>query len=101
MHLIVSWDITAQGQRWCDINTQLVAALGQRRFEKPLNTFYVVRVFSEADRQQIQQGLLAVAKAVRPTEVVHFVLSPVIQFPMRYDGFLPAPHWPRMNEVTD
>ena len=98
VHVAISWDISAQGERWTAINDQMKGALGQRSWVKPLTTYYVVRVAGEGDRHAIQNDLLAVAQSV--TERVHFVISPTMASG-RYDGYLPHDMWAKLNVRTD
>jgi hypothetical protein len=98
MHIVVSWDISAEGQRWDEINKRLREGLAGFSWARPLSTFYVVRLISEPDRSTIQQRLVAVARSV--TETVHIVLSPVMSGG-RYDGYLPKDMWAKLNERSD
>jgi hypothetical protein len=98
MHLVVSWDITASGERWTAINDNLKEGLNPYSWARPLSTFYVVKVSGEPDRIKIRDALLERARAVH--ETVHFVISPLMQAG-RYDGYLPRDMWDKINQRTD
>ena len=98
MHIAVTWDISASGTRWNEINDQMREVLRPFSWVRPLTTFFVVRLNLHADQDSIRDGLLAVAKSV--AEQVHFVVSPIMSSG-RYDGYLPQDMWPELNQRTD
>lgn len=98
MHVAVTWDISATGDRWRTINDDMKNALGSRSWVRPLTTFYVMRVSGEVDRRVIRDALQAVAESV--TERVHFIISPTMASG-RYDGYLPRDMWQKLNARTD
>lgn len=98
MHMVVSWDISAEGDRWSRVNEDLKKALDGFSWARPLSTFYVIRVAGEADRKKIQDRLLAKARAT--PEKVNYIVSPVMPSG-RYDGYLPGDVWPKLNARTD
>ena len=97
MHIAVTWDISASGNRWKEINDQMREVLRPFSWVRPLTTFFVVRVSGRGDQDSIRNGLLAVAKSV--SEQVHFVVSPIMS-PGRYDGYLPKDMWAELNQRT-
>lgn len=98
MHIVVSWDISTGKPRWDEIDKRLKEGLSGYSWVRPLTTFYVVRINSEADRAAIRERLVTVARSV--SETVHIVLSPAMSGG-RYDGFLPKDTWPKLNERSD
>lgn len=98
MHLVVSWDISASGDRHTEINDNLKAGLDGYSWARPLTTFYVVRINAESDREAIRDRLVKVAGGV--SEKVHVVLSPVMAGG-RYDGYLPKDMWDKLNQRSD
>jgi hypothetical protein len=98
MHMVVSWDIKTENPKWAEIDAKLKDALQGFSWVRPLTTFYVVRLTSDADRMTIRDRMLVIAKAAGVT--VHFILSPVMAGG-RYDGYLPADSWPKLNERSD
>jgi len=98
MHIVISWDIKAEKPRWDEIDDALKKSLDGYSWVRPLTTFYVVRIPSEADRAAIRNKLLNVAKGAGVT--VHFIVSPSMAGG-RYDGFLPSDTWPKLNERSD
>jgi hypothetical protein len=95
MHIIISWDISTKDKRWEEINEELKEALSSYSWVRPLSTFYVVRIVSEADRKTIRDRLVKVARSV--SETVHIILSPMMSGG-QYDGFLPKDMWEKLSE---
>ena len=97
MHIAVSWDITAAGDRWKALNGQMLEVLKPYSWVRPLSTFYIVQIHTESARGTIQSALVAVAKAA--PEQIHFLISPAMQGG-RYDGYVPIDTWSIINERT-
>lgn len=95
MHIVISWDISTKDQRWDEIDKKLREGLSGYSWARPLSTFYVVWIASEADRGAIRDRLVEVARSV--TETVHIVLSPMMSGG-QYDGFLPKDMWEKLKE---
>ena len=100
MHIVVSWDIQtdAKSAKWIEVNGKLREGLKGYSWVRPLTTFYVVRVASDADRTVIRDRLVEAAKPAGIT--VHIVISPAMAGG-RYDGFLPKDTWGKLNERSD
>jgi len=98
VHLVVSWDISAAGERHAELNKNMRNALEGFSWARPLTTFYVVKVDSESDRTAIHNRLLEVAKSDSAT--VNFIISPVMAGG-RYDGYLPSDMWEKLNKRSD
>ena len=98
MHIVISWDISANTQRWEEINKKLKEGLSGYSWARPLSTFYVVKIASEVDRGIIRGRLIEIAKSV--TETVHIVISPMMSGG-QYDGFLPKDMWAKLNERSN
>lgn len=99
MHFSVSWDISAPQPRWSAINDQLFAVISGYAHLRPVNTFYIVRVASQAEWDAVRLGLTNVALATTDA-TIHFVMTPLIQGG-RYDGRLPTTTWPEINRLTE
>ena len=97
MHVAVSWDISAEGDRWKTIDERMRAAIDRYPWVRPLSTFYVVQIYSESDRQQIQNSLVAVARSAGAT--VHFLITPAM-VGGQYQGYLPTDHWAKISVRT-
>ena len=98
MHIAISWDISASGDRWNTINEQMREEIHPYSWVRPLTTFYVVKVNGETDRETIRSNLEDVAKSVN--EKVHFLVSPIMSS-SRYSGYLPQDMWEKINQRTD
>jgi len=97
LHVVVSWDISASGERWTTLNESLRGALQPYAWVRPLSTFYIVPIQSEYERTRIQDALVARAKAV--SETVHILISPVM-VGGQYMGYLPNDMWAKISERT-
>lgn len=98
MHIIVSWDISAEGADWKQLNERMVGVFAPYSWIRPLNTFYIVKVNSEAQREAVHADLLTAARST-PHRVL-FIVSPLIDG-KRYEGLLPKETWPELNLRTD
>ena len=97
MHVTLSWEITATGDRWMQVNNALKAALKGYSWVRPLKTLYVVEVKSAQDRQELKDALLAVIKAT--PEKVNLVITPPMEGGS-YTGWLPKDLWDKINQRT-
>jgi hypothetical protein len=97
MHVTLSWDISATGERWKAIDDQLVAAIKPHSWVRPLKTVYVVKLSSEAERKALQDRLVAVAQSV--AENVRFLLTPLMSGGT-YNGYLASDAWVKIAERT-
>jgi hypothetical protein len=98
MHVIVSWEIGAKGERWTSINEALRKELAAFSWAAPLSTLYVVKVSGEDERDDVLAGLRRVAESTR--EQIKILLSPVMSGGM-YTGVLPHDLWLRVNEIPE
>jgi hypothetical protein len=97
MHIAVSWDITAEGDRWKQIDETMREALRNYSWVRPLSTFYVVKIGSEGDRQLIQNSLVNVAKSAGAR--IHYLITPAM-LGGQYQGYLPADDWTNVKART-
>lgn len=98
MHFALSWDITAENNRWKEINDQMHAVVAAYSWVKPLTTFYIVKVASQAEWDKILNTLGTIAKENK--EKIHFVMTPLMNGG-RYNGILPEKWWETINQRTD
>ena len=97
LHIAVSWDIGATGERWKALNQQMLKVLKPYSWVRPLSTFYIVQIRTESVRGTMQSALEAVAKAA--PERIQFLISPAMQGG-RYNGYVSRDTWPEINERT-
>lgn len=97
MHVAISWDITASGESWKQIDERMRTAIQRYPWVRPLSTFYVVQIGSESDRQILQNSLVAVAKSAGAT--VHFLITPAM-LGGQYQGYVPADYWTKISART-
>lgn len=98
MHILLSWDISAQNPRWQEVNNRLFTAIAWRKPLKPLNTVYLVHVQSATDRKAIIDALNQVATSV--SERVLILVTPLMQGG-GYDGRQPPAMWNEINRLTE
>lgn len=95
---MLSWDISAEGERWKEINSSLVAALKPHSWVRPLKTVYVVKVASESAASALNQRLVAIARGVK--EDISILMTPTMSGGT-YDGFLANDTWEKINRRTE
>lgn len=98
MHIVVSWDIKAEGEQWKSLNAQLKECLSGYSWVKPLTTLYIVKVDDKEDRGLIKDSLAEVCRA--NPKLINLVISPAMQGG-RYGGWLPKSMWPKIRERTE
>lgn len=97
MHVVISWEITATGDRWTAINTSLKEALKGYSWVRPLKTFYIVKVQSQEQRNELNATLVKVVKGTH--ERINFVMTPAMEGGS-YSGWLPRDLWEKINQRT-
>lgn len=97
MHVTLSWDISAEGARWNEINEKLKAEIKNYSWVRPLKTVYVVKVASLEDRNSLTERLISVIKSNNYD--VNVMVTPVMTGG-RYNGYLPRDLWEKINERT-
>jgi hypothetical protein len=75
MHFVVSWDLSAEQDRWVEINRAMLEALNSHDWLRLLPAFYILEIESEKDWQVIQDKLLSAAQ--RYSGEVNFLMSPI------------------------
>jgi len=96
MHFIISWDIPVTVQNRETLEAQLVGCFSRFTHLKPLNTFYIVQVPTQADYSSIIASLQNVAL---PITDIKLVVSPIMNGG-RYDGVLKTYLWTTINEIS-
>ncbi len=99
MHFSVSWDIQAQGEKHTLINDEMAAVIKNYSWIKPLTTYYIVKVNSQADWQSVLDNLGKIVERHQGTQI-RFVMTPLINGG-RYNGRLPSNWWTDINKRTD
>ncbi|MCI0915277.1 hypothetical protein [Pseudomonas putida] len=97
MHVVISWDIHGQ-HHWNEINEKLKACIASHSWVKPLNTLFVVKVWSVQDRDAIIEAMTNVARQ-HPSDV-QFLCTPVMTGGS-YNGWLPENMWNEINLRTN
>lgn len=97
MHVTVSWDISASGQRWAEVNALMKAALKGYSWVRPLSALYIVKVDSPEDRIALKEALVNVIKSVDVK--VHVIITPAMEGGT-YSGWLPKGLWEKINQRT-
>ena len=98
MHILVSWDIHADGQEWNDLNLAMRQALSQYSWVKPLATVYIIQIDNEEQREAIRSSLVSICKA-NPKKA-NFIVSPaMIGGP--YNGWLATDLWPKIRQRVE
>ncbi len=95
MHFVVSWDISASGERWKTLNDKMREKLSAYSWVRPLTTLYVVKVASQETWDSILTALTDVCKE-NPKEI-NFIMTPLMNGG-QYNGWLPEGTWKEVNE---
>lgn len=97
MHVTLSWDISAEGAKWNEINEELKALIKGYSWVRPLKTVYVLKINSQEDREKLIESLTARIKEKNYS--VNLLVTPVMSGG-RYNGLLPKDLWEKINERT-
>lgn len=98
MHFVLSYDLSAQGERRTQIEEEIINVFAQLRFVRRLTTFFIIHVEDQNQWEQIRQNLTEIARRI--PENFFFIMSPLMSFG-RYNGFLPQQEWDEINLITD
>ncbi|WP_236685569.1 hypothetical protein [Geobacter pickeringii] len=98
MHIVISWDIKADGANWKELNEKMKGCLSGYSWVKPLTTLYIVKIYSSEDRKQIRDDLVSVCRD-NPKKV-NFIMSPAMEGGS-YSGWLPKSLWPKIEKRTE
>lgn len=96
MHILVAWEIKAEGLRWTQIDDTLCEVLKRYPATKVLPTLHLVRVSNYQDRDSVMRALLRQIETMG--NQVELLVSPVMEG--RYEGYLPDQIWPSVNAIT-
>lgn len=97
MYFTVSWDISASQPIWSQIDEQMRNCFKNLPQVRPVNTYYMVKVNSADQYNQIHKNLLTIAQ--QSTVKIHFIMSPLLNA-TGYKGWLPKDRWDKIGEVT-
>lgn len=97
MHVMLTWEIQAQGERWTAINTQLKDVLKGYSWVRPLRATYIVKVNSPENRLELKTSIIDVIKSTN--EKINFVMTPAMEGGS-YTGWLPKDLWDKVNQRT-
>lgn len=94
MHFVLFWEIrTIDAAKRRRIRTQLRGVLSAYSWVMPLESFYIVRIGSDADRVAIIEEMKQVC---RTAGKVRFVASPLMRGG-QYRGWLPKEMWTKIR----
>lgn len=97
MHIVVSWDIHADGDPWDHQNNRLKEVISNFRHAKPLSTFYMVEINSTSDRDYIVDRLTEIANNSRVP--IRIIVSPAMKSGS-YNGWLVDDMWSKVNDIS-
>lgn len=96
MHILVAWEIKAEGLHWTQIDDALNEVLKRYPATKVLPTLHLIRVSQYHDRDSVVRALLRLIESYG--NQVELLVSPVMEG--RYEGYLPDQVWPSINAIT-
>ena len=97
MHFVLSYDLSAEGQRRTDIEREIENVLSPYQSVKRLSTFFIIHVENIHQWSSIRLSLTEITKRI--PEKFFFIMSPLIPVG-RYNGYLPQDEWNQINAIT-
>jgi hypothetical protein len=97
MHFVLSYDLSASGERRTQIENEIHAIIAQYRNVKCLTTFYVIHVSNHSEWELMRQQLSNYS--TRISEKLNFIMTPLMDGGM-YNGMLPQDQWININAIT-
>jgi hypothetical protein len=97
MHFVLSYDLSASGERRTQIENEIHAIIAQYRNVKCLTTFYVIHVSNHSEWELMRQ--LLSNYSTRISEKLNFIMTPLMDGGM-YNGMLPQDQWININAIT-
>lgn len=98
MHILISWDIKAEGVKWNNLNQELRECLKGYSWVKPLKTVYIVKIAELDDRQSIRESLTAVCSSNKG--LINCIVTPAMEGGS-YNGWLPKRLWSKIRERVE
>jgi hypothetical protein len=90
MHFIVMWEIYIQGEKWDEINQQLLDVMHGFNIVKVLKTSYVVKVMDQQDYARLHKMWSEVAEEHEGN--IEFIMSPLMKAG-QYSGYFRQEKW--------
>jgi hypothetical protein len=95
VQVILSWDISAEGERWKEIDAALRDMIQPYSWVRPLKNVYVLKMHSVEQRNVLTKQMQDYARSSR--EKVYFLVSPAMTGG-GFNGWLPKDTWGKINE---
>ena len=96
MHFVISWDIPTTTPNRSDFENRLVSCFSNKRYNKPLTTFYIVHADTRDEYSTILANLQNVSRSI-PS--IKLIISPLMAAG-RYDGLLNNQTWTEINQIS-
>lgn len=97
MHITVSWDIYATGQKLDELNNEMKEALQGYSWVRPLKSTYIVKINSNEERTELKNALVKII--AKSDKKIHLLISPPMDGGV-YTGWLPKGLWEKINQRT-
>ena len=98
MHVLISWDVKAKGERWDELNKELKDCLKGFSWVKPLTTVYIVQVDDTEDRLYLKKSISEICR--NNPKLINFVITPAMQGGT-YGGWLPKSLWLKLKKQVE
>lgn len=98
MHFVLSYDLSAEGNRRTEIEQEIISVINPFRTVHGLSTFYIIHVDNPTQWESIRENLTNIARRI--PENFFFIMTPLMSVG-RYNGFLPQTLWNDINTLTD
>lgn len=96
-YFLVSWDISASEPAWSQVDKRLRDCFEHLPYIKPVNTFYMIRVLTRDQYNQVFTALQTVAK--NSVIQVRFIMTPILNN-TGFDGWLDTEIWNGVRQIT-
>ena len=97
MHFVLSYDLSATGERRSSIEERINNILAPYSHVKRLTTFYIIHIQDEVQWEAVRSSLTALAQEI--PETLHFIMTPAMSGG-QYNGMLQKGDWDEINKIT-
>ena len=98
MHFVMSYDLKAEGTRRADLEDKIEAILSPYQHVKRLSAFYVIKINSEKEWEELRLALNSFASDI--SEEFHYIMTSPNKEPGKYNGILYRGDWDEINAIT-
>lgn len=98
MHFVLSYDLSASGERRTEIENQIEQILAPYKYIRRLSTFYIIHIDVASEWDTILSKLVDLSQNI--AEKFQFIMSPTMPSGSRYNGMLSRTDWSEINTIS-